>query len=163
MKTKTIGHSKPHNSINGVSPDQMMSNAKIIILHWVMWKTNQLSLEQHCSTLSLSGLLMVLLRDPASKDSRQAQSNWRRHVSCYHSKIKFSCAVPFTNGSYMLKLWVDCVFPQMTVAKVGNCWLQDSYPTVPPIMITHIRHVFRQANFVAIVLFVHQTKGPIVP
>ena len=41
----------------------------------------------------------------------------------------------------------DCVCPQMSVAKVKNCWLQDSYQTVPPIIITHTQHIFRQANF----------------
>ena len=45
--------------------------------------------------------------------------------------MKYSCAVPFTSGSSMLKLWVDCVCPQMSVAKVESCWLQDNYPTVP--------------------------------
>ena len=32
----------------------------------------------------------------------------------------------------MLKLWVDHACPQMSVAKVVNCWLQDSYPTAVP-------------------------------
>ena len=28
VKTKVIGHSKPRDSINGISPDQMMSNVE---------------------------------------------------------------------------------------------------------------------------------------
>ena len=30
-----------------------------------------------------------------------------------------------------------CLPTIMSVAKVENCWLQDSYPKVPPTMITH--------------------------
>ena len=76
-----------------------------------------------------------------------------------HYNIKFSCAVAFTSGSYKLMLWVDCVCPQMSVAKVKNCWLQDSYPTVTPIMITPLQYVFRQANYLPLYSFVRQTKG----
>ena len=37
-------------------------------------------------------------------------------------------------------LWVAFVRQEISVAKVENCWLQDSYPTVPPAtMITHIQ------------------------
>ena len=64
-----------------------------------------------------------------------------------HYKIKYSCAVLFTSGSYMLKLWVDCGYPQMSLAKVENCWLQDSYPIVSPNHNHTHQTCFRQANF----------------
>ena len=60
----------------------------------------------------------------------------------------------------MLKLWVDCVCPQLTVAKVENCWLYDSYPPVRPPIISHMQHAFRQANFcLPFYSFVHQIEG----
>ena len=67
-----------------------------------------------------------------------------------HYKIKYSHAVPFTIRSCKLQQRMDFVCPQMSVAKVENCWLQESYQyhTVPLNIITHIQHLFRQANFV---------------
>ena len=85
-----------------------------------------------------------------------------------HYKIKYSCAVPFNSGSYMFKLWVDCSCPQICVAKVENCWLLDSYPTVLPTMITpdptlpdHTHPTCLQTSKLCLPLysFVHQTKG----
>lgn len=35
----------------------------------------------------------------------------------------------------------------MSVVKVEKCWLQDSYQTAPPAILTQIQHVFRKANF----------------
>ena len=80
-------------------------------------------------------------------------------TSC--TSIQYSCAVPYTSGSYILQHLVDCICPQMTsVAKVENYWLQDSYQTVLPTIITHIQHIFQQANFAwQLYSFVHQTKN----
>ena len=49
----------------------------------------------------------------------------------------------------MLKLWVDCVCPQMSVGELsatGQQSIQQGY-FIAPAMFTHIQHVFRQANF----------------
>lgn len=58
--------------------------------------------------------------------------------------------VLLTSGFYILLQWVDFVCPQMSVAKVENCWLQKSYLTwsnSAQTIITHIQHIFSQANF----------------
>ena len=61
---------------------------------------------------------------------------------------------------------MDFVYTQMSLAQVKNCWLRGSYETVPPIVITHIQNMFRQANFAYhftsyfYLLFVLQFLGP---
>ena len=45
----------------------------------------------------------------------------------WHYKLLHIYVVPFTSGFYMLKLWVDCVCPQISVAKVKNCCLCHSH------------------------------------
>ena len=76
-----------------------------------------------------------------------------------HCKLKYSFPIPFTSGSYTLKLWVGCVYLQMSVAKVENCCPQDSYLTVPPTMITHPTCLQTSKHCLPLCSVVHQTKG----
>ena len=97
-------------------------------------------------------LILTLHHQLKSKFRRSTElcrSTWKICQNMVRTTLhlKYSWALPFSSCSYMLKLWVDSVCPQMTVAKVENCWLYDSYPPVPPPMISHMQHAFRQANF----------------
>ena len=63
---------------------------------------------------------------------------------CY--RIKYSCAVPFTNGFYILQKWVDFVCSQMGFGAgelLATRQLSNSSPTI----ITQIQHTYRQVNF----------------
>ena len=90
-----------------------------------------------------------------------AKNTWWNRLMVFmllHDKLKYSCAVLFTSGSYMTRLWVDCVCPQMNLVKVEHCWLQDSSPTVPPTIITHTQHSSDSKLCLPLFSFVHQTK-----
>ena len=110
-------------------------------------------------------LILTLHHQLKSKFRRSTElcrSTWKICQNMVRTTLhlKYSWALPFSSCSYMLKLWVNSVCPQMTVAKVENCWLYDSYPPVPPPMISHMQYALRQANFcLPSYSFVHQIEG----
>ena len=109
----------------------------------------------------LSPLLFVLSLIPLSVLHREARQGYDLSRRQSHYKIKYSCAVPLTSTSYMLKLCADCVCPQTSVAKIESCLLQDKYSTAPPTMITHTCSMSsdKQTLHAIVLSFIHQTKG----